>query len=259
MKIGSVIGRQARGPNGPLGFILVFFLCAAISVIGWLPLSVPPRILHSILPQGSASSLGVGMACRSSPTSASYICSLQAGVAWILPAVLCTLVLFLLRKQLAQSLRVLLGPRLPQNVRFLLGPAIATLGFTMTWGYVHAANPYQYGLVPEVLFPAIIGLFTFATAQYGASIAQSAPRLFDARDRLPFWIRLGAVIVIPTIVSIVLMSQRPVTLIDLKQQLIVLVSLAIGFIALMPRPNVLPSTTAAVGDATGSSTVGGAK
>ncbi len=248
MRIGSGLARQqARGPEGSAGFFIVSVLCAVLSWIAWRPLSMPPRLLHSVLSQGSHGALHVGPGFGLSPTSASYLYSLEAGVLAILPAVLCSVVLFLLRKQLAQWLRTLLGPRLPQNARFLLAPAIATLGFTMSWGYVHAATPYRFGLVPEVLFPALIGLFTFATAQYGASIVQSTPRLFDARDRLPFWLRLAAGIVIPILLSLALTSHRPVRFIDLKQQLTVLISLAIGFIALMPRPKVLPSKNAAGG------------
>lgn len=260
MKIGSALARQqARGPEGPAGFFIAFVVCVALSLIAWLPLSLPPRLLHSFLSQVSRGALDVGLGCGPSPTSASYLCSLEAGVLAILPAVLFSLVLFLLRKQLTQGLRVLLGPRLPQNARFLLAPAIATLGFTLSWGYVHAATPYRFGLVPQVLFPALVGLFTFGTAQYGMSIAQSVPRLFDARDKLPMWARLGAAIVVPTVVSIALMSQRPVTFIDLKQQLIVLVSLAIGFAALAPRRNALRAKDTVANDATGSSRMGGAK
>lgn len=236
MKIGNALAQpQARGPEGPAGFLIAFGVCAVLSLIAWIPLSVPPRLLHSFLSDVSRGALDVGVGCGPSPASASYLCSFEAGILAILPALLFSVVLFLVRKQLSRWLRALLGPRLPQNARFLVTPSIATLAFAMSWGYVHAASPYEVGIVPEILFPALVGLFTFTIAQYGSRIAGSARQLIVARDRLPFWARLAGVIIIPTLVSMVLTSQRPIAQLDLKQQLIVLIGLAIGFAAFVPR------------------------
>ena len=251
--------RHARGPDGAAGFFVVFALCAALSLIGWLPLSVLPRLLHSVLSPAAGGAFDVGLGCAESPSSASDMCSLEAGALAIFPAAAFSLVMLVLRRQLAQLLRALLGSRLPQNARYLLAPSIATLGFTLCWGYVHIATPFKIGLVPEVLFPPVIGLFTFATAQYGTRIAQFAPRLFDARDRLSAWVRLTAVIVISIALSFALMSRQPIAFIDLKQQLLVLVSLAIGYIALVPRQSALRLANPASRDDTGTSEVRGMK
>jgi hypothetical protein len=257
MKIGRVLAhQQPRGPEGPAGFGVVLFVCATLSLLAWIPLSEPPRLLHSAITDASGG-LGLGPGCGQGAATAGYLCSFAGGALAIAPAIVFSLVLFFVRKQLTQWVRRFVSPRLPESAAFLLAPAIATLAFTMSWGYVHATTPYQFGIVPEVLFPALVGLFTFTSAQYGTSILGSVPRLLDARDRVPVWGRLAAVLVIPTLVSIGLMSQRPVTDIDLKQQLIVLISVAIGFAALVPRraPGV---SDASAGGAT-TSVTGGAE
>ena len=117
----------------------------------------------------------------------------------------------------------------------------------MTWGYVHSASPYKFGLVPQVIFPAFVGLFTFATAQYSGMLATYASRFLEARDRLPVWARVAIVIFVPLLVSVALMHQRPVTFLDLKQQVAVLISLAISFLALVPRGERVVHDRSAIG------------
>ncbi len=233
MNTAKGVGQHEARPQGPAGFAIVLVVCAAASLIAWFPLGLPPRLLRWLLAEGSRGILSLSPGCGQ--PAASYVCSFEAGALAVFPAIVFSVVLFLMRKQLTRWLRLLLAPRLPGNRRFLVAPVIATLAFVLSWSYVHAASPFKFGLAPQVVFPVFVGLFTFATAQYGTSLARSASRLLDARDKLPVWVRVVAVILISLLVSIALMSQRPVTFLDLKQQLIVLLSLVIGYAALMPR------------------------
>lgn len=233
---------QSRGPGGATGFAVVLGVCVVVSLIAWIPLSAPTRFLRALFSHGGAFTLG-SSAC----TSPGYACAFANVALTLLPAIIVSGVLFVIRRQLAGWLRALVATRLPDKVRFLLAPVIATLAFVMTWGYVHSASPYAIGLVPQVIFPALVGLFTFTTAQYGGMLAPSASRFVEARDKLPVWTRVVIVILVSLLVSLAMMHGRPVAFLDLKQQIAVLISLAIGFLALEPRGERVALDRSAVG------------
>ena len=218
--------RSAAPPRGLTALALVVATCLVLSVVGWLPLALPGRLLRQAI--SGIPFTDSGAACG----PAGYLCGVETAALAILPAIVFTLILYLLRRQLTRWVARLIGSRIPAGGRFLVAPGVATLGFTMSWGYVHAATPFADGIVPELIFPAVVGLFTYLAARYGALLIASG--LFDGRERWPLWARLVAMIVIPTILSVALTSRQPITAIDLKQQLIVLASLVIGFLILAP-------------------------
>ncbi|MDD3579701.1 MAG: hypothetical protein PHW74_01625 [Desulfobacca sp.] len=214
-------------PSGIIQGIAVFVLSAAISLIGWIPFSWPPRLFTTLVPPGNCSNYRVG-------SLAMYLCSAKIAVFILIVPLLTALLIFLLRRRLA-ALTARLIPHLPSAMHFLVAPSLATLFFVIVWAGAHYQTGGGSGILPQKLFPALIGLFTFITKRYGPGLQRALAGFFVSRDKVPKFLRFLAVLLVPTLLSLVITYQDRVSATATKEQVVVLVGLTMGYLMLAPH------------------------
>ncbi len=206
---------------------LVFVVGAILSMVGWTPLGWPPGFIRALVPQTNC----VGVPIQSVQM---YLCSAKVGLLVLTGPLVVIVVMFLLRKQIT----TLVGravPRLPQEARFLVAPVLATAMFVMGWSGAHQQTAFQSGILPQNVFPAVIGLFTFAVVRFGPKVQGALVAYFDVRDRFPVWMRLAAAAAVPMLISFLITFQDRVSQEAFKEQFVVLIGLASGYLAMAPR------------------------
>ena len=225
--IRAALRRAQQEPTGFLAAVVVFVVCAVVSLIAWLPLSLPGRFIAGLIPQARC----VGLTPGSPPM---YVCSAWVGALAVVGPLILVAVLFVLRRPLARAV-ARVRERIPEEGRFLAAPITATLVFVIAWAGMHYQTADQSGLVPQTVFPAVVGLFTFAVQRWGPALQRALVPIFDLRDRYPIGIRLLAAIGIPLVVSLVITFEQRVTATAMKEQVVALLALVTGYIALAPR------------------------
>jgi hypothetical protein len=144
------------------------------------------------------------------------------------------LVVFLIRKPLTKWVQKLI-PKLPEESRFLVMPAFATVFFVIAWSGAHRLTGFQWGILPQMVFPAVIGIFTYSVARYGPRLQSSLKSFFDTRDKFPKFVRFLLVIAVPILLSLAITAQERVSQEALKEQFVVVVALITGFMVMAPR------------------------
>jgi len=223
----SLPGLPGADTSGIVQAAAVIVLSAVLSFVLWTPFSWLPRIFLALVPPGNCSMYREG-------TPEMYLCSAMIAVFILLVPLLTALCVFLLRRQLAGLMARNLT-QLPEGVRFLVAPALSTLFFVIVWAGAHYQTGGHTGFVPQKAFPALIGLFTFLTGRYGPEVQRSLSGFFAGRDKVPKFLRIVAVVLVPTLLALVITNQRRVTDPALKEQLVVLVGLVMGYLMLVPR------------------------
>ncbi len=221
----------ATDSTGILPLVAVAILCGAAALLGWLPLSLPSRVIHDIVDVGNCTSKQPG-------TRDMYLCSARVGAMTMAGPIVTIGVLFLLRAPITRGAQRLTD-RTPANARFLVAPAVATLLFTIPWAGAHYKTSGQSGILPQTVFPAVVGLFTFAVTRWGPALQRRLLRFFDARDRVPGLLRLMAATVLPALVALVITNEDRVSDSAMKEQFVVLLALLTGYLALAPRSGTL--------------------
>ncbi len=223
----DVMARANAEPTGVGGAAVVLVASALLSVVGWVPLSLPARFLDGLVPAGGC----VG----SDPGSLfMYVCSAKVAALKIAGPLAIVALLIVLRARLVPI--VIRGAqRLPAEARSLVAPLLATALFVMSWGDIHAATGSETGILPQTVFPAVVGLFTYAVTRWNEAAQRALGTLFDRRDRLSRGMRYGAAIGIPLVVSLIITNEQRVSQTALKEQIVVIVGLVTGYLALAPR------------------------
>jgi hypothetical protein len=225
--LASVARLLESHPSGVIQGAAVAVVCAVISFVGWIPFSLPPQWFSAMFPPGNCSKYPVA-------SMAMYLCSAKIAAFTLAVPLLTALIVFLLRRRLA-ALTATYLPKLPQAMRFLVAPAMATLFFVIVWAGAHYQTGGQSGFLPQKLFPAIIGLFTYITGRYGPDLQRSLAGFFDGRDKVPKFLRFVAVLLVPSLIALVITYQERVSATAIKEQLVVLVGLIMGYLMLAPR------------------------
>jgi hypothetical protein len=225
--IGTFLTQVGQEKSGFLAAGVVVVVCAVLSAAGWYPLSLPSRLIREILPDWDC----VG---KTPKTTEMYVCSVKVGALQIVGPLAMMAVVFVFRAWLKAWLDRM-SPSLPNEARFLFAPAIATLAFTIAWAGLHYKTTGQSGILPQVMFPALVGLFTYSVARWGPGLQRSLAGFFDFRDAFPVPIRLVAVIAVPALLAYLITNQERVSDTALKEQFVVLDALAMGFLMMAPR------------------------
>jgi hypothetical protein len=173
-------------------------------------------------------------------------CGTKSALLLLLAPFVFSLIMFIFRRRIGAILRRTIIPRVRAQWRFLAAPMIATGLFAMGWSYVYSKSWDRIGFLPEVGFPVVMGLFTYLTAQHATSIQRHLRGLLVLRDHVgPRW-RLVAAIIVPSVVAfgigrLLLTNKGLVTATGtfrlelLIQQLLVLVSILLGYLWLVPQ------------------------
>jgi len=221
-----------------IALLIVVAVCAVVSSAGWIPFSVPSRWIN-----GFAGDLALFSMCRGLPNASvgMFLCSAGVGLGTVALGPLLTAgVLFMVRKQIAATLRALLG-LLGPRVSFLTAPLVATAVFLVAWAgtQYHAGDATGLMGIPNRLFPVVVGVFTYLTASMGARVQSRFTGFFKARDRLPTRLRGVLLLALMTGVGIYVTTVVNSAAADIPtpyryQQLIVVVGLVAGYILLAP-------------------------
>ena len=218
---------MAKPGNGLVAGAVALIVGIVPSYLLWPILAIPGKILKDAIPRGN---------CRSETpgTTAMYFCSVKAGTLTALGPFLTLVVALSFRQPLAAQLRKLTS-RLPTNSTALVTPVVATAMFTMVHAAVHDKTADQTGLVPQRMFPALIGLFTFAAGRAAPAVARRYGGAIDRRNRAPIAVRVVVALAVPLASSYFLTNQNSVTDTALKEQLVALLTLGTSYAALVPR------------------------
>jgi hypothetical protein len=224
----SFLRSANEDPSGIKTAVVIFIFCGLLSIVGWFPLGLPTRLIRAIVP--------VNITCTNMDPGSfqMYLCSAGVGLVTMAVPLLSMLVIFLIRKPLTKWIQKLI-PKLPEESRFLVMPAFATAIFVIAWSGAHKATGTQWGILPQMVFPAVIGLFTYSVTKYGPKLQLSLKPFFDTRDKFPKFLRFLIVIAIPVLISIAITAQERVSQEALKEQFVVLVALITGFMVMAPR------------------------
>ncbi|NLE95396.1 MAG: hypothetical protein GX600_06915 [Dehalococcoidia bacterium] len=227
----------AAGTGGPelsLGVQIAAVLgaCALVSLIFGRILGLPAQLIRDILPTGTCTNEVPG-------TFGMYLCSMKVGIMTVVGPVLVMVVLFLFRKPLFAAVPKV-NEKIPGQWQFLLPPVVAAMAFTMSWAGYHVQTWNKIGLVPHSVFPAVIGLFTYAVARFGPELGRSLESLFQVRDGIPRFLRYVLVVAIPLTIALIITYQDRVSNEALKEQFVVLVGLAMAYLLVAPRPDSEP-------------------
>lgn len=213
--------------SGMKGALAVLVVSAVVSLVCWFPLSLPSRLIRALLPTITCTNMRPG-------SMEMYLCSAGVAAVTMVGPVLLMVLIFFFRKQLTAWLgRV--TPKLPEETRFLTAPVLATIIFTVGWSGAHQTTAFSWGLLPHLVFPAVIGLFTFAVSRYGAAVQNSLTSFFNTRDKFPRWLLYVIVFAVPILIAVVITAQERVSFEALKEQFIVIVALIIGYLVMSPR------------------------
>ena len=223
----ALLRSASQDRSGMKGALAVLIVSAVVSLVCWFPLSLPSRLIKALLPTVSCTNMRPG-------SMEMYLCSAGvAGVTMVGPVLLMVLIFFF-RKQLTRWLgRV--TPRLPEETRFLTAPVLATIIFTVGWSGAHQTTAFSWGLLPHLVFPAVIGLFTYAVSRYGAAVQTSLAAYFTAREKFPRWLLYLIVFAVPILIAVAITAQERVSFEALKEQFIVIVALIVGYLVMSPR------------------------
>ena len=214
---------------GIVAGLLAFVGCAVFSCIAWYPLGGPVYAI-ALAFRG----FGCGNVAPGSTTM--FFCSAGVALLQLLPAAIALVLIFVFRKPLMRWVQGI-TPKLSPGIQFLVAPAVATCLFVIVWAGVHYTLPIQTGLLPQIIFPAVIGLFTFIVVRYSEGLQRALDPFFESRDRFPRWLRFVGVLAVPLLLS-VLITQPWRTIVAAGPQLehfIVLVALVVAFLLLAPR------------------------
>jgi len=219
--------RQAQAERtGLLAGGVVLLVCLAVTVVGWTPLSWPPIWINQIVTVVTPGSCS-GLFARGSLFT---LCAGTLGIISMSGSFIALGLLLFFRQQLTQLVQRLMA-RMPQEVGFLAAPVIATLVFTMTWAGNAFHFPNRNGIVSDGLFPSVVGLLTYITIRYGPGLMERLAALMVRRDQLSPKVRLGLVIAIMWLISILLEGK---VRFPVRDQLLVIIGVIVGYLALAP-------------------------
>lgn len=219
----SFLERASEDRSGIRSTLAVAIACVSVAAVGWIPLAFPAGLITSLVPAGDC--FGV----PSGPLM--YLCSAKLAALTLIGPLTVLVLVFLLRHRIADIVKRNVA-RVPDAARFLVGPAIATALFTLTWADTHDMA-LDWGLVPQLLFPALVGLFAWASVRWNVELQERLARFFDARDRLTRRRRFAIAAAVPAVIGLVL-GLDPANA-AAKEQLVVLMGLASAYLAVVPR------------------------
>jgi hypothetical protein len=212
-------------PSGLVAAGVATVVSVLLSLALWIPLTWPTTALRDVVrvPSCAGTSGVVATACGAATAAAPLLVPLAlALVAFIFRGALGALVEFAKRRAPAG-----LGP--------VLAAAMATTVFVLSWAGSHIGRSMEFGILPQIVFPGLIGLAAFATARWGAAVHAVLRLYFQVRDYIPSGVRMLAMIALPTLLAIWLARGSGASRAAFNEQLVVLSGIVGGFLLVQPR------------------------
>lgn len=224
--VAASLGRLLRrGNSGPREIVIVLIVSLVLAAPAWLVASAIAGPVREIAALGECGRFASASAPWHACTS-----GLAAGTL-VLPAIW-LFVLFRARAWLAGRVRAAMG--IAPDLRYLALPTVGTLAFLVPWAFIHADTGARVGLVPQWAFPALVATIAHALHRYGPEVRGSLAEFFARRDRLPRRTRSALGIGVPLAFAVAVASEPGVGSATLKEQVVALVSLACGYLAIAP-------------------------
>jgi hypothetical protein len=205
----------------------VAIICSLFSVVFWKLLAIPGRLIASITPWIDCSRQEVG----SVPM---FLCSFVYAFTRILGPLVITVILVMMRNRIRRGAIALLD-KVPKLYRFLGPPLAATAVFGITWAWAHEATASFSGILPQIIFPMVAGLFCYLGIRYTPLIQGKFDGLLRIRNRLPWGIRFLIALAVPLVVAISMTGQLTDVNKAQTEQTITLIGLVTGYVAMVPR------------------------
>ncbi|HEX9776112.1 MAG TPA: hypothetical protein VGB83_11115 [Actinomycetota bacterium] len=201
-----------------------------MSLVGWYPLGAPAGLISRLVPDAFCGDSGIPTG-----TPAMYVCAARSALLNLVGPLVIAALLVVFRSRIG-SATASLRKRIPRGFGFLLAPTLATTFFTMAYAGIHWETASRGGILPKKMFPAAIGLIAFATPYAVRALNNRVPALFDRRDRVPPPVRVVLALIVPLGLAYLLTNtpddvRSPVA----KEQFVILVASALGFLAFIPR------------------------
>lgn len=215
--------RAADDESGLRATLAVAVAAALVSIVGWLPLAYPIRAITGVVPVGDCFGVPAG--------PLEYACSAKVALLTLAAPAALLILLVVFRSRIADVIKRNVE-RVPVAARFLVGPLVATALFVITWANAHL-DVFQWGLVPQIVFPAVVGLFGWVTVRWNVAIQDRLARFFERRDALTRRRRFAIAAAVPAVLGIAL-GLDPAGF-PWKEQAIVLIGLGSAYLALVPR------------------------
>jgi hypothetical protein len=213
--------------SGGLSMLVVIVVGAVCSLALWELFVLPAKAINGVLPDANCINEQPG-------TSAMRVCGMKvAAVKMVGPVVLAVLVVVFRVKLAKWVSRV--SVKLHPGARPLVAPTLATLLFLLIWAGSHSKTADQDGLLPQRAFPAVVGAYTYAVVRYGPALQATMKGFFTKRERVPMSARIIVTVAIPTLFSLLITNQDRVSRTAMKEQIVVLLGLAIAYLLLSPR------------------------
>ena len=199
--------------------------CVLVSLALWDPFARPSDAIREAIPAA---------ACSGTSGAAATVCAFRAAATPLAGPLLLLLVAFIFRKALGTAVNA--AKRRFPGPGSLLAAVLATVVFALSWAGSHAARPTEVGLLPQIVFPALVGFSTYAIGRWGPLAHRTLRWYFDLRDRASMKLRMLVVMAVPTGVSVWLAAGAGSSRAAYNEQLVVLVGIVVGFLIVAPRP-----------------------
>ena len=143
--------------------------------------------------------------------------------------VMIAIAMYLFRKQLRKGF-VKLTAKLPEHFRAYSIVITTTAVFTFGWAAVRSPYPFIFGIVWNILFPALVGILTWFTIQKQDFLIDKSKMILELREKIPAKFRILALFGFTLLLTYILMAIMPNKGTQFKEQLIVLISVFLGWL-----------------------------
>ena len=207
--------------------------CSSMAVCGWTPFGLVGSLIRRLLSPGGCTAFEAG-------TMAMYVCSAKVALLTITGPIGLGLLLVgclvVFRRWTAPGI-VACASKVPAKFRYIVPPVFTTLLFTITWAGTHYGMAFDLGILPQILFPVVIGLLGWALLRYDPMFRQGEyfGRLFAWRDRVPLVLRVVVALLVSALLSLSLTFEGRVTHAATKEQIVVVFTLVAGYTLLWPK------------------------
>ena len=137
--------------------------------------------------------------------------------------------MYFFRKQLRKGLHKLTNS-LPEHFKAYSIAITTTAVFTLGWAAARSAYPYIFGIIWNILFPALVGILTWFSIQKQDFLLDKFKRILELREKIPSKLRILTLFGCTLLLTYTLMAIMPNEGTQFKEQLIVLLSVFLGWL-----------------------------
>jgi len=137
--------------------------------------------------------------------------------------------MYFFRKQLRKGLHKLTNS-LPEHFKAYSIAITTTAVFTLGWAAARSAYPYIFGIIWNILFPALVGILTWFSIQKQEFLLAKFKRILELREKIPSKLRILTLFGCTLLLTYTLMAIMPNEGTQFKEQLIVLLSVFLGWL-----------------------------